>query len=438
MKGNKKVGLSLSGGGYRAAAFHLGTMKKLHEMGALEDVDVISTISGGSIIGGYYCTHDGDFDSFKESLIEKLTTVDIIKHILRSWVFIRFVLLIVLFLGAAIAVHSTPYHHLSLVIVAILIFILAKYQFAIFPVSDVIEAAYEKYFFKDKKLPDLKDSPTLVVGSTNLQTSSPFSFTKDRMWDYDYSYMKPSIRFDETNFPLSKAVMASSSVPGAFSPIKIDTPFFKDPSDAGRVSPTLVDGGVYDNQGIHYITRRGGRYSCDIVITSDAQNNLPFDKAYNNIFAVLFRTVAVFMIRIKNFQMMENLYFHALDANRQIAYLSLAWEIERCIEGFADNLEKGSVTEECLRLHGLKEEWVADPKKYRSEIIAHMEECADYKKILANQLTEEELKIAQSVPINLKALKREQIDCLMKHAENLTELLVKLYCPIYFKLKYGS
>ncbi|MBP6024521.1 patatin-like phospholipase family protein, partial [Ferruginibacter sp.] len=50
-----RLGLALSGGGYRATAFHLGTLNKLHEMEILQQADVISTISGGSITGAYYC-----------------------------------------------------------------------------------------------------------------------------------------------------------------------------------------------------------------------------------------------------------------------------------------------------------------------------------------------------------------------------------------------
>jgi NTE family protein len=45
------LGLALSGGGYRAAAFHLGTLRALHKLDVLEKVDVFSTISGGSITG---------------------------------------------------------------------------------------------------------------------------------------------------------------------------------------------------------------------------------------------------------------------------------------------------------------------------------------------------------------------------------------------------
>lgn len=52
---NYKIGLALSGGGYRAAAFHVGTLRAFHKLGILEKVDVISTISGGSITGSCYC-----------------------------------------------------------------------------------------------------------------------------------------------------------------------------------------------------------------------------------------------------------------------------------------------------------------------------------------------------------------------------------------------
>jgi predicted acylesterase/phospholipase RssA len=47
-------GLALSGGGFRATAYHLGVLKRLRELGLLAQVDVISTVSGGSIAGAYW------------------------------------------------------------------------------------------------------------------------------------------------------------------------------------------------------------------------------------------------------------------------------------------------------------------------------------------------------------------------------------------------
>ena len=49
-----RIGLCLSGGGFRASFFHLGTLRYLEEVGIMEKVEVVSTVSGGSIIGAYY------------------------------------------------------------------------------------------------------------------------------------------------------------------------------------------------------------------------------------------------------------------------------------------------------------------------------------------------------------------------------------------------
>lgn len=43
------VALCLSGGGFRAALFHLGVVRRLNELGVLAQVDAISAVSGGSI-----------------------------------------------------------------------------------------------------------------------------------------------------------------------------------------------------------------------------------------------------------------------------------------------------------------------------------------------------------------------------------------------------
>src|SRR5687768_9600617 len=49
-----KLGLCLSGGGFRAALFHIGTLAALAERRLLHKVEVLSTVSGGSIIGAYF------------------------------------------------------------------------------------------------------------------------------------------------------------------------------------------------------------------------------------------------------------------------------------------------------------------------------------------------------------------------------------------------
>ena len=65
----KKIGLALSGGGYRAAAYHIGALRALHKLGVLDKVDVISSVSGGSIIAACYALHDGDYENFEKRCV---------------------------------------------------------------------------------------------------------------------------------------------------------------------------------------------------------------------------------------------------------------------------------------------------------------------------------------------------------------------------------
>jgi hypothetical protein len=62
-----KVGLALSGGGFRASLFHIGVLARLAEVDLLRHVEVLSCVSGGSIIGAHYYLE----------LREKLESIDL-------------------------------------------------------------------------------------------------------------------------------------------------------------------------------------------------------------------------------------------------------------------------------------------------------------------------------------------------------------------------
>src|SRR5438094_9386228 len=51
------IGLALSGGGFRATLFHLGTLWRLNELAYLPKLDRISSVSGGSITSGALAVH---------------------------------------------------------------------------------------------------------------------------------------------------------------------------------------------------------------------------------------------------------------------------------------------------------------------------------------------------------------------------------------------
>jgi NTE family protein len=426
MQGKDRIGIALSGGGYRAAGFHLGTLKKLSELGILAKVDVLSTISGGSITGAAYCLHQGDIKAFVEEMITTLTTKSVIRYVLTSWLFIRALIFCLLFLCLSrwLYIQWAP---LGVISIFAFIFLLIRYQFKILPVSRIIEKAYNNFFYHEATLSGLCEQPELAIGSTNLQTSRHFTFSKRKMEDSTYAYYKPPVLFNCADFPVARAVMASSCVPFAFTPVSVDAMYYCDPALATTVDPKLVDGGVYDNQGIHKITQDNSSYACQLVVVSDAGNLLPFEKAYNNTFTLLLRTVDTFMARIKNFQMMQNIY--QVPNKREIAYLSLGWDLENCLPGFYDNLKTGNIAPVVLAAHQLPEDWIKAPALHKDQITQYMEQRCQVQEILAKALPKDRLQKIRQIATNLTRIKRELVQDMIIHAANLTELQIRLYCP---------
>jgi NTE family protein len=68
----RNVGLALSGGGSRAIAFHLGCLRALRDRGILDRVEVISAVSGGSVIAAMYAYSHGSFAEFDRSVVALL------------------------------------------------------------------------------------------------------------------------------------------------------------------------------------------------------------------------------------------------------------------------------------------------------------------------------------------------------------------------------
>ena len=78
-----EIGLALSGGGSRAIAFHLGTLRALNDLDLLKNANVISGVSGGAVLAGCYAYSDGDFEAFDKLVTELLRqglVKDIAKH----------------------------------------------------------------------------------------------------------------------------------------------------------------------------------------------------------------------------------------------------------------------------------------------------------------------------------------------------------------------
>ncbi|AMR31533.1 hypothetical protein A0256_08890 [Mucilaginibacter sp. PAMC 26640] len=433
MEPKHKLGLALSGGGYRAAAFHLGTLNKLNDLGILDEVDVISTISGGSITGAAWMLSEEAYPEFHEKIKADLSVKSVIGFAVCSPAFLIPGTLIIASLLAAVALTFTELAWLSYLVLTVLLIILFRFQYQLVPVSELIEKAYDKYFYHGATLDMFKTTPVIAIGTSNLHTGRPFTFSRDKIGDTFYSKeCKPPVTFLAGGLPVARAVAASSCVPFAFTPVKISPDFYTDPADAERVHPQLIDGGVYDNQGIQKLTEQESSYSCEIVIVSDAGGGFMADKIYRNTIGLLLRTVELFMYRIKASQMQKNLYQQTDKSTRPIAYFSLGWELGRCIDGFVNNLGENNINKEVVAAHGLEALWVSDPALYRDQIRAKLQENVDYDRIA--KLRPEEWSLALGVGTNLTPLKKREIEYLIIHAESLTELQVKLYCPMLLSI----
>jgi len=84
----RDIGLALSGGGSRAAAFHLGCLRALQDLGVLPRVRVISAISGGSLVAALWAYGPSDFGEFDATAVRFLRRglhSSIAIHLLRPY-----------------------------------------------------------------------------------------------------------------------------------------------------------------------------------------------------------------------------------------------------------------------------------------------------------------------------------------------------------------
>lgn len=227
------IALCLSGGGYRAMLFHLGTLWRLNELQYLPKLNRVSSVSGGSITSGVLAMNwkklqfnaegcAANFDQLITQPISKLASTSIDVSSVIGGIF-----------GG---------------------------------VSHDVAKHYRDTLFGNTTLQDLPDDnqgPRFVFNATNLQTGVLWRFSKPFMGDWIVGLIK------NPDLDLATAVAASSAFPPVLSPavLNLDPRSFtnaQDPPPPGVTYPAfrqkivLSDGGVYDNLGLqtaeHYTT----------------------------------------------------------------------------------------------------------------------------------------------------------------------------------------
>jgi NTE family protein len=421
----KKIGLALSGGGYRAAAYHTGTLRALNRLGVLDKVDVISSVSGGSIVAAYYALHKDSYEKFEQSFTEKLQ---------KGVLLLPFINLV-----SVTALLGVTIWLLGWWMLLPDFLLLFCFWYNILPLSFWIEKAYSKHFFSRKKLSDFPAKPLIAINSTDVATGTLFTFSQIKMDGYKYEGKDKKIIFKHEHFPIARAVMASSCVPFAFSPIKISGKYCNASYKRGEGKPLLIDGGLYDNQGAHKLTENTSSYHTQVNIVSDAGVGEMNAKWAFNVLLMLAKTSGIMMRRIKTFQLRDNIYAKG-SSDMRFAYLSLGWDVsDRPVQGFVENIIEGHIAPELFLYHNLNpnDEDIlnlqshdnAVREKAFQNLVERLKQNIGWQELEKIMPAQEEYSVAKSVGTNLTALKKAQIDALIKHSNWLAEVQVRLYLP---------
>jgi len=230
------MALALSGGGYRAMLFHLGSLWRLNEAGLLKDLACVSSVSGGSITAAALATRWGELD-FKAGASAQLVSavIEPVRKLARHTIDI----------GSIASGLLNPFSS----------------------IADSLAAAYRKHLLGERTLQDLPDHPRFVINASNVQTGALWRFSKAYMGDYRVG------RVELPNLELAVAVGASSAFPPFLSPVHLRLPEGAVRSDLGAdlhrppftTNVFLSDGGVYDNLGLEPVFKH-----YQTVLVSDA------------------------------------------------------------------------------------------------------------------------------------------------------------------------
>ena len=218
MKGTN-IGLALSGGGSRAIAFHLGCLRALHELGLLGDVKVISTVSGGSVIGGLYATHQGSFSTFEQrvrqllaeglmrSAIRKALTTTEGLRALYCWVILLFVNGVLFVLSRVSWVISLlfPSHRRRQWQIDVGHAPVRRFASRTTILRRVLDDVFEGRLVRE--LP--ADGPLLIILAADLRSGSAFYFSRQSSGSWRLQELA------NTDVSLSHAVTASAGISAA-------------------------------------------------------------------------------------------------------------------------------------------------------------------------------------------------------------------------------
>lgn len=240
------TGLALSGGGFRASLFGLGSLWRLNEVGWLGTLRRVTSVSGGSLTAGVLAARwrQLEFDAAGRAVNFPQVVAGPLREFCARTLDWKAILcgLIPFVSAAGVARHA---YERRLVRLAN---------------GEVARLA---------DLPPPGSGPDFIFYATCLQTGSSFRFSREGLSDWKLG------RLPRTDITLGTALAASAAFPPLLSPLRLETdsskwierPKIRDLIDAERICARLLlgDGGIYDNMGVEALWR-----SMERVLVSDA------------------------------------------------------------------------------------------------------------------------------------------------------------------------
>jgi len=179
--GDDLIVLALSGGGARAAAFHLGVLQGLREARGRdgrplsEHIALITSVSGGSVLAAYYGLHgDEGLDGFDEA------------YLARRW---------------RVRGPGSPFGWAD----ALRGGMNGPRQLRAWLADNV---------YGEATIGDIRQGPRVIINATDLYNSTPFAFTQ---------FFFDGLCSDVRQVPVADAVAASMAVPVAFRPVLLQS-----------------------------------------------------------------------------------------------------------------------------------------------------------------------------------------------------------------------
>ncbi|MBU8922949.1 MAG: patatin-like phospholipase family protein [Bacteroidales bacterium] len=256
MSEKQGAGLTLSGGGVRAAAFHAGVLKWLAERNELEEIVYISSVSGGSLFTGLvFHFNDYKWPSSGEYLEKVLPAISrlLTGRSLQMWTFLN------------------------------LIFKPKNWRFLLSR-ANVISDTIESLWGVRAVVGDLPESPVWAVNGTTGENGKRFRIKGIDAGDYEAGYA------DVPDFKVADSMALSAAFPVGIGPLAFKTGSYKWRKRVRWDSPEMIenykipfrklhlyDGGVYDNLGFEPIFDVGDQsiknkkhVKLDKILVSDA------------------------------------------------------------------------------------------------------------------------------------------------------------------------